>query len=519
MLVGFQFRFHPALQRMRELLERKAIGRPLHAEVFWGEYLPSWHPWEDWRSSYAAVRELGGGVHHTICHPFDYLRWLFGDAQVVRAALTTNGPLGLDVAEAADVLLRFRSDVTAHVRLDYWSRPQAHHVEITCTEGTIAWDFMTGELRVWSTASGTWVTTELPSVESRNDLFIDEARHFLDVVNGRARPICTLEDGHRDRQALRSHRTGCVSNLGDAFLRLLDEPGYRQGSGSVPPMDSPTTVDPAVAPGRRIRIDSRRRWFPDLRELLRYWQLIVLLGRRDITVRYRQTVLGTIWIFAGTLVTAGLFSFVFGRVADLPSGGVPYFAFSYAGLIAWNLFSNTLSSASTSLNSNSALIGKIYFPRLVLPLYTLASTLVTTVISFGVMAVILVAYGIAVTPQILLLPVWLTLAVVLAMGISLALTALSVTYRDVNYITPVLTSVLLYLSPVAYSIEAVPANLRNLILLNPLSTIVEGTRWSLLGTGSLTGWAIAYTVVLTVGALVGGLAVFARLESSFADVI
>ena len=114
---------------------------------------------------------------------------------------------------------------------------------------------------------------------------------------------------------------------------------------------------------------------------------------------------------------------------------------------------------------------------------------------------------------------WLVLALVLSMGLSLALTALSVSYRDINYITPVLTSVLLYLSPVAYSIEAVPANLRNLILLNPLSTIVEGTRWSVLGTGSLTGWAIVYTVVLTVGALVGGLAVFARLESSFADVI
>jgi lipopolysaccharide transport system permease protein len=284
-------------------------------------------------------------------------------------------------------------------------------------------------------------------------------------------------------------------------------------------MDSPTTVDPAIPPGRRVRIDSRRRWFPDLRELLRYSQLIVLLGRRDITVRYRQTILGTIWIFAGTLVTAGLFSFVFGRVAGLSSGGVPYFAFSYAGLIAWNLFSSTLTGASTSLNSNSPLIGKIYFPRLVLPLYTLASTLLTTVLNFGVMVVLLIVYGIEVTPQILLLPVWLTLAVVLAMGISLVLTALSVTYRDVNYVTPVLTSLLLYLSPVAYSIDAVPANLRNLILLNPLSTIVEGTRWSLLGTGNLTGWAIVYTVVLTVGALVGGLAVFAHLESSFADVI
>jgi lipopolysaccharide transport system permease protein len=283
-------------------------------------------------------------------------------------------------------------------------------------------------------------------------------------------------------------------------------------------MESPT-VGPAVAPGRRIRIDSRRRWFPDLQQLFHYRQLILLLGRRDITVRYRQTVLGTIWIFAGTLVTAGLFSFVFGNVANLPSGGVPYFAFSYAGLLAWNLFSSTLSNASTSLNPNSALISKIYFPRLVLPLSTLASTLLTTVISFAVMVVILFAYGINITPQILLLPVWLALALVLAMGISLALTALSVSYRDVNYITPVLTSLLLYLSPVAYSLDAVPAKLRDFILLNPLSTIVEGTRWSVLGSGSLTGWAVVYTVVLTVGALVGGLAIFARLESSFADVI
>ena len=124
--------------------------------------------------------------------------------------MTNHGPLDLDVAEAADVVLRFDSDVSAHVRLDYWSRPQAHHVEITCAEGTIAWDFMTGELRVWSTATGTWARTELPSVEARNDLFVDEARHFLDVVHGRARPVCTLDDGDRGREDVRGHRTADV---------------------------------------------------------------------------------------------------------------------------------------------------------------------------------------------------------------------------------------------------------------------------------------------------------------------
>jgi len=278
-------------------------------------------------------------------------------------------------------------------------------------------------------------------------------------------------------------------------------------------------ADPLVAAESRLRIDSRRRWFPDLGELLRYKRLIVLLSRRDITVRYRQTVLGTVWIFTGPLVTAGLFSFVFGRVAELPSGGVPYFAFSYAGLLGWNLFSTTLSNASTSLNANSALISKIYFPRLVVPLSTVPSTLLNTVISFGVMLVLLLTYDIGFSLRLLVLPVWLLLAIVLATGIGLVLTAVAVSYRDINYLTPVFTSLLLYVSPVAYSVEAVPANLRNLYLFNPLTTIVEGCRWSLLGGGSLSTWAIAYTVALTLGALTVGLALFARLESNFADVI
>jgi len=278
-------------------------------------------------------------------------------------------------------------------------------------------------------------------------------------------------------------------------------------------------MDVTVAPRPRLRIDSRRHWIPDLRELLRAGQLIVLLGRRDITVRYRQTVLGSVWIFTGPLVSAGLFTFVFGRVAKLPSGGVPYFAFSYAGLLGWNLFSSTLSGASTSLNSNSSLISKIYFPRLVLPLASVASTLINTAISFGMMLVVLVAYGIGFSTHMLLLPVWLLLAMVLAIGMGLIFTAFAVRYRDVNYVTTVFTSLLLYLSPVAYSTSAVPAELRRFYLLNPLTTIVEGCRWSLLGDANLSPWAIAYTVALSAGALIIGAAVFTRLEWGFADVI
>ena len=252
----------------------------------------------------------------------------------------------------------------------------------------------------------------------------------------------------------------------------------------------------------------------------RHWHLIVLLGRRDITVKYRQTVMGTVWIFAGPLVSAGLFSFVFGRVAQLPSQGLPYFVFSYAGLLAWNLFSNALSNSSTSLVGNSSLISKIFFPRLVLPLSTLASTLLNTAISFGIMLVLLVIYDIGVSIQMLLLPVWLLLAVLLGTGIGLVITSLAVSYRDVNYVTPIFTSLLLYLSPVAYSLDAVPANLRNLYLLNPLTSIVEGCRWSVLGTDTLPpAWALVYTVAITLGAVIAGLAIFTRLESGFADVI
>jgi lipopolysaccharide transport system permease protein len=279
-----------------------------------------------------------------------------------------------------------------------------------------------------------------------------------------------------------------------------------------------------VAPGAdvaadRVRIDSQRHWFPDLFDVLRYRHLIYLLSRRDITVRYRQTVLGMVWIFAGPLVSAGLFSFVFGRVADLPSGGVPYFVFSYAGLLAWNLFSGVLSGTSGSVVSNSALLTKIYFPRLVFPLCTLAWALFNTVVSFGVMLVLLVVYGIGFSLQLLLLPFWLLLAIMLALALGLVLSASSVWYRDVGYATPILTSLLLYISPVAYSIDAVPSDLRNLFLLNPLTTVVEGCRWSLLGQASLSAWAIVYTVAVAVIGLVVGTAVFTRLESGFTDVI
>ena len=153
-LVGFQFRFHPALMRIRELLRSGSMGVPLHARVIWAEHLPSWHPWEDWRKSYAARTELGGGVHHTICHPFDYLRMIFGDPVALFATLTRGGPLELRVPEAGDVVLCFSEGVTVQVHLDFWCRPPMHQMDLVCSEGSLHWDYMTGSLQVRGASRG-----------------------------------------------------------------------------------------------------------------------------------------------------------------------------------------------------------------------------------------------------------------------------------------------------------------------------------------------------------------------------
>jgi len=273
---------------------------------------------------------------------------------------------------------------------------------------------------------------------------------------------------------------------------------------------------------RSLRIDSRRHWFPDIGAVFRSRQLLFLLCRRNITVLYRQTVMGSIWLVISPVISAGLLSFVFGRVAHLPSGGVPYFPFTFAGLLAWNVFSNSVTGAATSLTQNQTLFTRIYFPRLLLPLSAMAQTLVNTGISCGVMFFLLVAYGIGFSYRLLLLPAWLGLALLLSIGVSLMLSALAVLRRDVQYATQAVVPLLLFVTPVAYSVASVPPGLRTIYLLNPMATIVEGCRWSLVGQshlGTLSMWAVAYTTVMTLLILIAGLVVFARLEWRFADVV
>jgi predicted dehydrogenase len=207
-LVGFQFRFHPGLLQAAHLLAAGAIGRPLSARGVYAEYLPGMHPWEDYRRSYSARQDLGGGVILTLCHPLDALRWLLGEVQSVWAFTGQLNELELGVEDTAEIGLRFESGVLGSARLDYNRQPPAHHLEIVGTGGTLFWDNATGVLQVYRVERGEWELIHPPAGFERNDLFLAEMRHFLEVVRGEAAPQCTLEDGRKALElALAAHES------------------------------------------------------------------------------------------------------------------------------------------------------------------------------------------------------------------------------------------------------------------------------------------------------------------------
>lgn len=195
-LVGFQFRFHPGLQAAKAALARGDIGQPVSARAHWGEYLPNWHPWEDYTAGYAARPDLGGGVVLTLSHPFDYLRMLLGEVVRVSGATSSLG-LGLPVEDTAEITLGFASGALGSVHLDYIQRPPAHWLEIIGTEGFLRWDNATGETAIQPAGADEANTIPLPPAFERNTLFMNEMKHFLGVVSGTETPICTLTDGIR----------------------------------------------------------------------------------------------------------------------------------------------------------------------------------------------------------------------------------------------------------------------------------------------------------------------------------
>ncbi|MBN1666778.1 MAG: Gfo/Idh/MocA family oxidoreductase [Anaerolineales bacterium] len=206
-LVGFQYRYHPGLERVARLLQENALGRPLSVRVHWGEYLPGWHPWEDYRRGYSARKDLGGGVVLTLSHPLDYLRWLFGEISALWAFTGFRSELELEVEDTAEIGLRFSNGVLGSVHLNYNQRPPRHDLEIVGSGGTLRWDNADGAAKVYRAAGpGTWETYSLPEGFERDWLFRAQLAHFLEVAAGQAEPRCTLTDGIRALElALAAH--------------------------------------------------------------------------------------------------------------------------------------------------------------------------------------------------------------------------------------------------------------------------------------------------------------------------
>lgn len=257
----------------------------------------------------------------------------------------------------------------------------------------------------------------------------------------------------------------------------------------------------------------------NLAEVWAFRDLLGGLARRDVRLRYRQTALGVIWVVLQPLMAAGIFSFVFGTVAKMDSEGHPYFAFSFAGLLGWNAFSSTLGKASGCLTGNANLVSKVYFPRLILPLSIVPSTLIDFLVAFVVMIGLMFAYHMPITLAILTVPLWLSVLLLLAVGAGLYASALMVSYRDVQFILPVVIQLLLYGSPIAYLTSNVPESARTWYMLNPLASLIEGFRWSIIGTTAPNwGW-VAYSIVASIAFFVLGAVTFKRMERRFADVI
>jgi predicted dehydrogenase len=194
-LVGFQFRFHPGLQHIKELLNNDAIGPVTSIHVHWGEYLPAWHPWEDYRDGYAARSDLGGGVLLTLCHPFDYLRWLIGEVDAVSAMTAQEGGLDIEVEDTANVMLRFENGANGTVHLDYVQRPPTHTLQITGQRGRILWDNEDGAVHWYQTDTEKWEIEEMSPDFERNTLFVGEVEHFLNCIESGTEPCVNLNDG------------------------------------------------------------------------------------------------------------------------------------------------------------------------------------------------------------------------------------------------------------------------------------------------------------------------------------
>lgn len=257
----------------------------------------------------------------------------------------------------------------------------------------------------------------------------------------------------------------------------------------------------------------------ELNELWAYRELLYFLTWRDIKVRYKQTALGLTWAVLKPLSLMLIFTVVFGWLAQVPSDGLPYPIFSLCAILPWQLFAQTLSSTSQSLVSNQNLLTKVYFPRLVIPLAALGVGLMDFMIAAAILACVMAYFQMVPTLLALLLPSFVLLAVMMSLGVGFWFSALNIQYRDVGHALPFLTQLWFFATPIAYPSSLVPESWRTWYGLNPMATVVEGFRWSLLGTGGLSTDMWLTSVAVTVAVFVSGLYYFRRVEEIFADVV
>jgi lipopolysaccharide transport system permease protein len=267
-----------------------------------------------------------------------------------------------------------------------------------------------------------------------------------------------------------------------------------------------------------IRPPSRWAAF-DLAELWAYRDLLIILTGRNLKLRYKQTALGVIWVILQPLIAALIFAVIFGGFARLPTDGSPYLLFAFAGTLIWNLVANSLTRAGNSLVGDTNLISKVYFPRMIIPLASIAAVVIDFLIGLAVLAVMLVVYQQPLTLNLLALPLIIVLALALAFGFSLLISALNVYYRDFTYVLPFAVQVWLYASPVAYSVSIVPEALLPLYSLNPMVGIILGFRWAILGDIAFPGPPLLISLIVSAAMVVLGALVFQRVQQSFADVI
>ena len=287
--------------------------------------------------------------------------------------------------------------------------------------------------------------------------------------------------------------------------------------------NKPQKTNPAEQPPTVIIEPTRGLASLQLRALWEYRDLLYFMVWRDIKVRYKQTALGILWIVLQPFITIIIFSALFGRLLGVPSGGVPYPIFLYVALLPWQYFANSLNRSSTSLVGSAHLITKVYFPRLAIPISGVLGGLVDFGVAFLVLAALMVYYRVAPTTAVIFLPGFLLLAMLTALGFGLWLSALNVRYRDINHLVPFIVQTWMYLTPVIYSSTLIPEQYRWVLALNPMTGVVEGFRWALLGNyldyARPPGMLFVVSIVITLVVLISGAFFFRSTERTFADII